>query len=406
MSFRLKIMAPAIIAVALLVLTGVLQGHGIMLPIWVLCGAGVLIVVTAIITVEWSAVRPLRQLAEHVYALAHNVDSRPPRLDSTLTIVQRAVATLIAASQRESTAAGNEKALRQRAEAALREAEDRYSLALRCTNDSLWEWDLKTDRVHYSPAWKAALGYGDDAVGDALFEWHDRIHPDDRAQLLQQLNAHLQGDGAALECDHRLLHRDGSYRWFLVRARAVHNASGKPYKVIGINSDIGMRKRAEEILHGIAAGLIVARGDDFFKIMVKNFAETLHVQYAFITQCVDQPPTRVRMIAAWKDGAPDELLEYDLPGTPCDITIRQNQLTLIPFDVAVQFPAEAGYQSYLGIPICDSSGTVLGHIACLDAKPMAAGLPTLPIFTLFALRAGVEMEKQSLLRRLAHVAAS
>lgn len=400
MSFRLKIILPALFAAALLVLSGLLQMRGLIVPWWYWCGAAVLIVIAALFAVEWCAVRPLHLFAEYVYALAHGMHADAPRLDATLGVMQRAVNALIASLRRDDAEIVNERGLRERAETALREAEERYSLALRCTNDGLWEWDLKSDRVHYSPTWKAALGYSDDAIGEALLEWHDRIHPDDRAVVLQQLNGHLRGDCAALECDHRLRHRDGSYRWFLIRARAVHNASGKPYKVIGLNTEIGTRKRAEEILYGISNGLIAARGEDFFKIIVKNFAQTLRVQYAFITQCVDRPPTRVRMIAAWKDDAYDELLEYDLAGTPCDITIGDNQLTLIPCAVADRFPAEAGYESYLGIPICDNLGNVLGHLACLDAKPMDAGLPTLPIFTLFALRAGVEMERQILLQQL------
>ena len=403
MSFRLKMILPVLLAAALLALSGLLPMYGVVVPWWYWGSAAVLIVIAALFAIEWCAVRPLRLFAEYVYALAHGTNAKVPRMDTTLGVIQRAVDALVASLQRDDAVLANERALRERAQMALREAEERYSLALRCTNDGLWEWDLKSDRVHYSPTWKAALGYTDEAIGDTLLEWHDRIHPDDRAAVLQQFNAHLRGDCVALECDHRLRHRDGSYRWFLIRARAVHNASGKPYKVIGLNSEIGTRKRAEEILYGISNGLIAARGDDFFKIIVKNFAETLRVQYAFITQCVDRPPTRVRMIAAWKDGAYDELLEYELAGTPCDITIGDNQLTLIPCAVAERFSAEAGYESYLGIPICDSLGNVLGHLACLDAKPMDTGLPTLPIFTLFALRAGVEMERQMLLQKISSV---
>lgn len=395
-------MIPTLLAAALLMVAGFLQWQAIMLPIWFWFMSALFIVGLAWLCGECWIHRPTRLMAEHIYALAHNTESSIERFDGELGALQRALDEMIVATRHDSIELADEKNRRQRAEAVMRESDERYSLSLRCISDGLWEWDLKSDRVHYSPAWKAALGYGEDAIGDTLREWHDRIHPDDRHVVLQQLNAHLAGECAAFECDHRLRHRDGSYRWFLARGRVVRNASGAPYKVIGLNTDIATRKRAEEILYGIANGLAQTRGNDFFHAIVKNFAQTLCVQYAFITQCVDRPPTRVRMIAAWKDDAYDQLLEYDLLGTPCDITIRQNQMTLIPFDVATQYPAEAGYQSYLGIPICDSTGEVLGHLACLDAKPMDAGIPTLPIFTLFALRAGIEMERQNLLQQLAH----
>jgi len=239
-----------------------------------------------------------------------------------------------------------------------------------------------------------------DDIGHGVDEWHSRIHPEDRELTLQKFNEHINGKSALFECDQRLLHRDGRYRWFLTRARAVRSASGIPYRVIGLNTDISSRKRAEEVLTGIAHGLTAASGADFFKLIVKNFAEVLGVKYAFLTECIERPPTRARMLAAWMDGAYSDNLEYELSGTPCNATLGQGQINLICDNLADLFPAEIGYSSYLGIPICAADGSILGHLACLDEKPMAENLPLLPIFTLFALRAGIEMEHLTLLRQL------
>jgi PAS domain S-box-containing protein len=401
MSLRLRLITPALIAAAVLCTLAGLLSRNQYIPLESLPIIAVVIVVVAWLIVERYARQPILRLAERIYALIHKQQTLLPlQLDSTLAVLENAAQDLAAAFQQRNEALLHEQQLRRQAESVLHESEQRHALALRCVSDGLWEWDLKSNRVYYAPAWKAALGYSDSEIGDDLTEWHNRIHPEQRVQVLQQLDTHLRADGGLFECDQRLLHRDGSYRWFLTRGRALRSANGKPYKVIGLNTDIGPRKRTEAILEGIARGLTAASGAEFFKVIVKNFAEVLQVKYAFITECIDRPPTRVRMLAAWTDGAYSEHLEYDLANTPCDITIGRNQLNLIPSGLAQLYPLEEGFESYLGIPICSAAGMVIGHLACLDVKPMQDGLPTLPIFTLFALRAGMEMEHQLLKREL------
>ena len=83
---------------------------------------------------------------------------------------------------------------RKHAEEALRESEERYALAARGTNDGLWDWDLRTQRVYFSPRWKAMLGYGESEIGDSPDEWLSRVHKEDRgpfeAELAAQWTAH------------------------------------------------------------------------------------------------------------------------------------------------------------------------------------------------------------------------
>lgn len=402
MSFKFKLMLPAVAASALLALFAVLAHAGVALsPLWFAL-AGAVLLPAAWILVEVAARRPLLQLAERVHAMV-NAQLRPPfaeHFDSTPGVLERAVNELGEAREQQGVALERERALRRQLEDVLRESEERYALALRCVNDGLWEWDLKTGGVYYAPTWKSALGWGDADIGEKLDEWHDRIHPEDRAAVLHKLECHIAGDEALFECDQRLLHRDGQYRWFLTRGRALRSASGKTYKMIGLNTDITARKRAEHILNGVARGLATAGGEDFFRLIVKNFAEVLQVKYAFITECVDHPPSRVRMLAAWMDGAYSDNIEYDLAETPCDVTVGDGRVSLIAAGLEQLYPREAGYESFLGIPICDTAGRVIGHLACFDVKPMAEDLPVMPIFTIFAMRAGVEMEHQFLLRRL------
>jgi PAS domain S-box-containing protein len=289
---------------------------------------------------------------------------------------------------------------RRQIEERLHESEERYVLAVRGADDGLWEWDLKSGKVYYSPRWKSMLGYGDAEIGEDVEEWRGRIHPDDAQPTLDALQAHLDGKVLRFQCDHRLRHRNGRYRWVLARAATLCSASGKPYRLVGLNTDITVRKRSEEVLLSLAEGLASVRGDEFFRALVRNFARVLGVKYAFIAECVDAPATRVRKLASWKDDTWAETNEFELAGTPCHETVTLGRVCVYARDVGVIYPRELGWESYLGIPIFDSAGHVMGHLACYDTEPMQDDLPVQAIFSLFAVRAGVEMERRALVQRL------
>ncbi|MCA9792919.1 MAG: EAL domain-containing protein [Candidatus Eremiobacteraeota bacterium] len=126
---------------------------------------------------------------------------------------------------------------------ALKESEERYALALAGANDGLWDWDLRTDRVYYSPRWKAMLGIGEgESVLNSPEEWFGRVHPDDLPELKERLQRHLEQGTSHFESEHRMLHTDGSYRWVLSRGMAVRDTQGEAYRMAGSQSDITARK--------------------------------------------------------------------------------------------------------------------------------------------------------------------
>ncbi len=140
---------------------------------------------------------------------------------------------------------------RRRAEEALRISEERYALAVRGTNDGLWDWDLRTGRVYFSPRWKAMVGATEEDVADTPEEWFARLHPEDAARVRAKLDAHLEGRTTRFEDEHRLLHRDGTYRWFLSRGFAARTADGTPYRMAGAQTDTNDR-RSYDALTGLA----------------------------------------------------------------------------------------------------------------------------------------------------------
>jgi PAS domain S-box-containing protein len=92
------------------------------------------------------------------------------------------------------------------------------------------------------------LGYDEHGIGNLFEEWESRLHPDDRERALATIQAYLDGRSADYEIEHRLLHKDGSYRWILSRGALVRDAHGEPYRMVGSHIDITSLKEAEEKL--------------------------------------------------------------------------------------------------------------------------------------------------------------
>jgi diguanylate cyclase (GGDEF)-like protein/PAS domain S-box-containing protein len=135
---------------------------------------------------------------------------------------------------------------RQEAQRALKQSEERYALAAAGSNDGLWDWDLATNSIYLSPRWKEMLGHVESDIGDGAEEWFSRIHPEDVQRVTAQLDAHLSGAVGNFESEHRVRHRDNTYRWMLVRGLAVRDSSGHAYRIAGSMTDITDRKRVEE----------------------------------------------------------------------------------------------------------------------------------------------------------------
>jgi diguanylate cyclase (GGDEF)-like protein/PAS domain S-box-containing protein len=138
---------------------------------------------------------------------------------------------------------------RARAEAALRESEERYALALAGANDGLWDWNLDSGEVYVSPRWRLIVGLHDDAEVNER-AWFAQVHPEDLAGLRAALSSHLAGHSAHFEFDHRVRAGDGGYRWVSVRGLAVRAEDGTAHRIAGSVTDITRRKLAEEqLLH-------------------------------------------------------------------------------------------------------------------------------------------------------------
>lgn len=118
-----------------------------------------------------------------------------------------------------------------------REQADGFDLTAGGENDGLWDWNLATGRIHFSPRWIAMLGYGADELGNTPEEWFRRVHPDDSKRVQLDVDGLLAGNPLRFENEHRLLHKDGTYRWMSCRGMVAVGEEGRPVRMSGSHSD-------------------------------------------------------------------------------------------------------------------------------------------------------------------------
>jgi diguanylate cyclase (GGDEF)-like protein/PAS domain S-box-containing protein len=137
-----------------------------------------------------------------------------------------------------------EKQQMSQALAQIQLSETCYKLALEASADGLWDWQVSTGTLLLSPQWKAMLGYAETEIEDRPESWFERIHPEDLYWVKRELTAHLEANSPRFESEHRMLHRDGSYRWVWNRGIALR-AADEVVRVVGLQTDITHLKQVE-----------------------------------------------------------------------------------------------------------------------------------------------------------------
>jgi PAS domain S-box-containing protein len=156
-------------------------------------------------------------------------------------------------------------------------------------------------------------------------------------------------------------------------------------------------------LRAIVEGTARQTGQEFFQSLVRHLAAAIDVHYAFVAEFTNIR-TRVHTLAYWAKDRIDTNVEFDLAGTPCEEVVRGN-LCHHPVSVKDKFPLdkplmEMGIESYLGVPLRNEQGEVLGHLAVFDERPMPEEPRKLFTFRIFADRAAAELTRLRLERSL------
>ena len=140
---------------------------------------------------------------------------------------------------------------RKRAEQALRLSRERYSLAVNAGKVGVWDWDIESGHIYLDPLLKALLGFEESEIPNEITAWASHVHPDDLEQVMVGARAHLDGETSHYEIEHRMVHKQGSIRWFLARGTALRDPHGKPHRLVGTDSDITERKEVEIALQRV-----------------------------------------------------------------------------------------------------------------------------------------------------------
>ncbi len=126
----------------------------------------------------------------------------------------------------------------------LESEQERWRLVMSANHDGLFDHDLATGEVFYSPRWKEILGYGPNELGSSKNDWLHGIHAEDKQTVEAKLDEYLRSGHGALEVEYRLRHRDGCWRWMFARVQAVWGEDGRPLRLVGSQSDITERRQA------------------------------------------------------------------------------------------------------------------------------------------------------------------
>jgi PAS domain S-box-containing protein len=152
--------------------------------------------------------------------------------------------------------------------------------------------------------------------------------------------------------------------------------------------------RDHEILRLVIEGTVAETGVEFFRALSRNLAMALGTAGAWVTEYL-QEPHRLRALGMWWNGQFVDHYEYRIAGTPCEKVVCSRELVHFPENIIELYPGDNDLRpmkavSYLGAPLLDTNGDVLGHLSVLDTKPMPANPRAIALFEIFAARAAAE----------------
>ncbi|HVY70814.1 MAG TPA: PAS domain S-box protein, partial [Verrucomicrobiae bacterium] len=179
---------------------------------------------------------------------------------------------------------------RRAVENSLRESEARTQLLVKSSSVGLWDWNLVTQEVFFSPEWKQHLGYADQELPNRVEEWKSRLHAEDREATLTAVRDYISGERSDYQVEFRLRHRNGSWRWILSRGTLTFDEHGSPVRMMGCHIDITDRKQTDESLRLLGSAVeqsreavVIASADLEFpgpKVTFVNSAYTRMTGYA------------------------------------------------------------------------------------------------------------------------------
>ena len=284
---------------------------------------------------------------------------------------------------------------RQEKEQTLRESEARYRALVMASAEMVWQANAQGEGFFVTPRWQQLTGQSENEMRQ--FGWLQAVHPDDR-ELTGQLWVRAMIEKRTYENELRVRTRDGSYRHFYVHAVPILAPDGSLHEWVGANIDITERKQAEQALRDLVAGTGVI-GEEFFPAYVRHVAAALDVHCASVAEVTDEQNARLRTLAVWVGQRCEKNYEYEVADAPCGQVVREEKLFYCREGVQEQFPecrslGDLSAVSYMGAPLFDSTGRLIGSLCIIDDKPLDDERRARSILEIFAARAAAEIERK------------
>ncbi len=311
---------------------------------------------------------------------------------------------------------------RKRAEAELRESEERNRLVVLATRNAAWDWDLVSNRVVWGEGLETLLGHAPAGLTTTAAWWYEHIHSEDRERVVAGIQGALGRGERAWEQEYRFRKGDGTYARVVVRSYVVIDRSGEPARVVGamadvslareletdLRSDIAVRERAESLAAG-QSGLLerIAEGEELNQILdaIVRFSEEHGSGYAASLMTLEAGGDQLRLASAPslppEYAAATEVVPVGPSQGSCGTAAHRKEMVVvrdIETDPLWDFPAReialaAGLRSCWSVPILSTSGEVLGTFANYGREPVEPSPDDLRIVDIATHLAGIAIER-------------
>jgi PAS domain S-box-containing protein len=197
----------------------------------------------------------------------------------------------------------------------LRRSEERLELALDALDGGVWDWNVQTGEVYFSPSWEKMLGYNPGELKRHVSSWEERLHPDDRPSVIRILQEYLSGKTPQYRVEYRLRAKSGEWIWTVGRGGVIErSADGTPLRMAGTNINITERKLAEqalairarqmEFISELSRMVLTERDlNRIYDFTVHGLAAILNVEYSKILELL---PSSDRLLlragVGWREG--------------------------------------------------------------------------------------------------------
>jgi diguanylate cyclase (GGDEF)-like protein/PAS domain S-box-containing protein len=306
------------------------------------------------------------------------------------------------------------------AEEAVRLSNERFNLAVRATNDVIYDWDLVQDQLWWNENVTAVFGYGRDSLDGTGKFWYDGIHPEDRERIVKGIHGVIESGGENWNDEYRFRRQDGTYAHILDRGHLIHGDSGRAVRMIGAMADITVRKQAEEKVRNQALQqrLIAQFGHQALASVdlpsVLNHAvnlvrETLKVDFCAVLELSPEGDHGIYRAGA---GFPEERVGTQTPpfrpgSRIAHVLATREPVMVEDYATELRFPPspmeKLGVRSGIQLPIPGGSG-IFGLLGAHACSPRRFSRDDASFLQSIANILAVAIERKNAEDRLAHLA--